>query len=88
MIDMQDHRETADCYRYELVRQGRFRIVLCKDGIQWIVQRQKRGAAARWQAVGYCTTREALIRLWTGLNRDIPPELTVLPDTARGGRNG
>jgi len=83
-----DHRESSDRYQGEIIRQDGFRIILCKDGIQWILQRQDKLAGSRWRAVGYCMTRAALIRLWTGLNRDIPPELAALPDTVRGCRNG
>ena len=83
-----DHRETSDRYLGEIHRQGQYRVILCKDGIQWIIQRQKRGAAARWQALGYCTSREALLRLWATHNDAICPELLALPLTVRSSRHG
>ena len=83
-----DHRETADGYQGEIVRQGSHRVILCRDGIQWIVQRHRKGAGARWQAVGYCTTRAALIRLWPGSHAGVPPEITALPETTRGQTHG
>lgn len=62
-----DHRESRDAYRSELFRHGRFRIAECKDRLQWILQRQRPrfplGGAA-WDTLHYCTTREALARLY------------------------
>jgi hypothetical protein len=83
-----DHRETADLYQGEVFRKGRFRVVLCRDGIQWILQREKSGAGARWQAIGYYTTRKALNRLWTAATGENVREITCLPETVRGPRHG
>lgn len=61
-----DHRETAETYRGEIFREGRYRVAECRDGIQWLFQRQRPGfpaGGAAWDTLGYCTTREALIRL-------------------------
>lgn len=61
-----DHRETSETYRGELARWGRFRVAVCKDGLQWLYQRQRRrfvGGGAKWDTLGYCTTRKALMRL-------------------------
>lgn len=79
-----DHRETADRYRGEIFRKGRFRVILCRDGIQWILQRKKGGAGARWQALGYFTTRKALTRLWTASTGEAAPEIARLPETVGG----
>lgn len=79
-----DHRETDDNYRGEVFRRGDHRVVLCRDGIQWIIQRRRKGAGERWKALGYCTTRKALIRLWTSYERALCDELTNLPCTVRG----
>ena len=81
-------RETSDSYYGEIVRQGRYRVVICKDGIQWILQRQDKLAGARWRALAYCTTRIALLRLWTALKCGPAPELSVLPDNIGGQRRG
>ena len=83
-----DHRETADHYRGEIFRKGRFRVILCRDGIQWILQRKKGGAGRRWQALGYFTNRAALIRLWTAQGCALCAELAALPITVRGSRHG
>jgi hypothetical protein len=83
-----DHRETSDTYLSELNREGHCRVILCKDGIQWIIQCQKGGPGAAWRALGYCTSREALMRLWAAENRTICPELLALPHTVRRARHG
>lgn len=65
-----DHRETSDRYHGELFRDGDYRVVVCRDGIQWLFQKragpEKYGAGARWVSIGYFTTRQALTRAWTG----------------------
>jgi hypothetical protein len=73
------HRETDDRYHGVIARHGRFRIVVCKDGIQWIVQRKKSGAGGRWEALGYFTTQKALLRLWTALGCPDIAQLGQLP---------
>jgi hypothetical protein len=83
-----DHRETSDRYLGEIHRQGQYRVILCKDGIQWIIQRQKSGPGAAWRALSYRTSRDALLRLWASLNRAICPELLALPLTVRSSRHG
>lgn len=50
-----DHREPADRYRGEIFRNNRLRVVLCRDGIQWILQREKWGLE---RAGGLCGTRQ------------------------------
>lgn len=56
--------ESHDTYAPQIVRAGLFRVILCRDGIQWIIQRQKSAAAGRWRSLHYCQTRKALLRLW------------------------
>ncbi len=48
-----DHREQSDRYQCEAFRKDGLRVILCKDGIQWILQRQDKLAGARWRALGY-----------------------------------
>ena len=53
----QDHRETAETYVGELFRLGRYRVAVCRDGMQWLFQRQrpaKAAGGAAWDTVGYC----------------------------------
>lgn len=61
-----DHRESSDRYRGEIWRNGKHRVAVCRDGIQWLLQRQrpgKAGVGGAWDTIGFCTTRKALIRL-------------------------
>lgn len=61
-----DHRETAEYYRGVVWREGRYRIVECRDGIQWLFQRQRPGnpgVGAAWDTLGYCATKVGLMRL-------------------------
>ena len=51
-------RETADDYAGTLVEFGGWRIVRCKDDIQWIVQKDRRRGELRisagpWEVVAY-----------------------------------
>lgn len=80
-----DHRESSDGYRGELHRMGRWRIALCRDGIQYLLQRQrpgKAGVAAAWDSISYCTTRATLSRLWRRETGDAGEILARLPERA------
>ncbi len=61
-----DHRETDENYKGELFRNGIFRVSVCRDGIQWLFQRQRPqfppGGAA-WDTLGYCVSKSGLTRL-------------------------
>lgn len=69
-----NHRESADDYRGEVFRAAGWRVVICRDRIQWIIQKRTRAGGAdggRWEAQHYLTTRESVLRLWraaTGLD--------------------
>jgi hypothetical protein len=41
-----------------------FRVILCKDNLQWILQRRdgERAGRPRWKGVGFFREREALLR--------------------------
>jgi len=79
----QAHRENSASYRRAIITHGRFRVAICRNGLQWLFQKCTRNepcARARWKTVGYFVTREALIALQhrsTGANW---PELTSLPE--------
>ena len=85
-----DHRESSDAYRGELVRSGRFRVAVCRDGRQWLYQRRrpgKAGVAASWDTLGYFQTRDPMIRLHRSLCGSGVDFLAALPETiAREGR--
>ncbi len=61
-----DHRETAETYHGELFRHAVYRVAVCRDGIQWLFQRQRpqfpTGGAA-WDTLGYCAFKSGLTRL-------------------------
>ena len=79
----QDHRETAETYIGELFRLGRYRVAVCRDGMQWLFQRQrpaKAAGGAAWDTVGYCATRTGLIRLHRAHTGSDSPEIAALPE--------
>ena len=64
------HRERDDNYRNVILHTlPRWRIILCKDANQWIIQ--KRSAEplnrGRWHGVSYVVSRDKLIELSTTL---------------------
>lgn len=83
-----DHHETSDNYVGELFRSGDHRVAVCRDGIQWLFQRQTHAtslAGPRWRTIGYFTTRGALNRAWTSKLGNTPAALLALPEhIARG----
>jgi hypothetical protein len=64
----QGHRLPEKHPSYPAIRlNASWRVIRCKDNVQWIVQRLHSGpetaATARWEGRAYCPgTREALIR--------------------------
>jgi hypothetical protein len=77
-----DHRETADKYSGELFRKGCYRVAVCRDGIQWLFQRQrpaKSGGGAAWDTLGYCATRAGLMRLHRAHIGPDAAEIAALP---------
>ncbi len=59
------HHESADDYSGIVARlSASHRVIICKDQIQWILQRRdgERHGRTRWAGVGYFLTREALLR--------------------------
>jgi hypothetical protein len=55
--------ESRDAYRALASPDAHTRVIECRDGIQWIVQRLKLVNGVRqWRGVSYCRTREALLR--------------------------
>jgi hypothetical protein len=74
-----------------------WRVILCRDGIQWILQRRnvpagtgdnrpERHSTDDWRGRSYCRTRSALIRCCDRFCGEIDPaaaaELRTLPDLA------
>ncbi len=82
-LSQTDHRETAETYRDELFRHGIYRVAVCRDGIQWLFQRQRPqfpAGGAAWDTLGYCVSKSGLTRLVRAhIGCDIP-ELDALPE--------
>ena len=57
------HRERDENYHAVVVKLcPRWRIIVCKDHIQWIIQEQEASHAGPWRGVSFCTTRDGLIK--------------------------
>jgi hypothetical protein len=57
-------RESDDGYRFVIARlSDRWRVIECRDGIQWIIQHidGKRHGETRWTGFRYLRTRDRLI---------------------------
>jgi hypothetical protein len=58
--------ESSDEYPIVAILNGRWRVIPCRHGIQWIFQSRNRAeTVARnvWRGRSYCRTKEALIRV-------------------------
>ena len=58
------HRERDDSYAKVIAQLGpRWRVIICKDGIQWILQRRSVAPpnTGTWAGKSYSTTRDAII---------------------------
>ncbi len=89
-------RESDDEYP-SIARSGRWRIIRCRDDIQWIVQRdERRGSAGRaacpWRGVAYVANdrflREVISRPSLGIPRDDLAVLLILAALPRHIKTG
>jgi len=56
------HREREDDYAYVIVQLApRYRVILCPQGLQWIIQEKECSRRADWRAEQYLTSRDGLI---------------------------
>ena len=84
--DRRSGREQSDDYfRVASVLNDRWRVIVCKDAIQWILQ-QRRRDTPKWDGASYCTTRQGLLRcIREKVKGDIDPSalaaLEALPET-------
>ena len=82
------HRERDDNYNGVIVQLApRWRIIICKDGIQFILQKRssKHSNKGMWIGQSYNTNRDGLLRACGSvgaLNNDILEALEALPDYA------
>ena len=77
--------ESSDLYPKLIVQSSdRWRVILCSQGLQWIIQKKESSHAGPWRAEKYVTSRSALIRACgtLGLLSDPATEavLYALPD--------
>jgi len=81
------HRERDDNYRGVIYRILGWRVIICRDGIQWIIQ-SSRCAGRRhieWKGRSYCHSRSVLLRDWRRHTGDDCAVLAVhLPDRIGG----
>jgi hypothetical protein len=67
MIDtgLSARAESSDDYPVVAQLNPRWRVIVCAQGIQWILQRRastETYATSRWTGRSFCRTREALLR--------------------------
>ena len=84
------HKERDDNYNSVIVQLApRWRVIICKDGIQFILQKRssKHSNKGMWIGKSYPTTRDALISICSSLKLLSDPRTTAvlkaLPDHAR-----
>ena len=55
--------ESSDLYAKVIVQSSnRWRVILCSQWLQWIIQKKESSHAGPWRAEKYVTSRSALIR--------------------------
>lgn len=76
-------RESQDDYVGVVLTQDDHRVSLCRDGLQWLLQRRvNKARGIEWKSLSFCVTAKALAREWRSkVGTEPPPEITVaLPD--------
>ena len=71
MTECNSHRERDDNYNKVIIQLSpRWRIIECKNALQWIIQRRaaKPLNPGHWLGVSYITSRSKLIEVSNGLN--------------------
>lgn len=69
MSKCHSHRESDGNYSNVIVVfNPRWRLSLCRDGIQWILQQKEISHGMPWRGVKYFRSKEALIRVCGSLN--------------------
>lgn len=57
------HRERDNDYAHIVVQlTPRYRVILCPQRLQWIIQEKEASHEAPWRAEGYYTSRDSLIK--------------------------
>lgn len=78
----QSHRERDDTYLDVILERGDWRVIRCKDRIQWIVQKRVPGCLRSdgWRGISFHLHRETLIRAWRKSSGLDGIELLALPE--------
>jgi hypothetical protein len=85
-----EHRERDDDYGNVVAQLGPdCRVILCTEGLQWIVQRR----SGLWRSLHYCTSRAGIIRRVRGLPgwealQALPDRAGTVPGPARSAKSG
>ncbi|MBU2866777.1 hypothetical protein [Pacificibacter marinus] len=88
MTVIPSHKETGDQYARVVALGVVTRVIVCRHDQQWIIQRKKGGTQPRWLSLGYCLSKDTVLRLWAGLGEAPCPALTALPDRKKGPNHG
>ncbi|MDF0603365.1 hypothetical protein P1J78_21770 [Psychromarinibacter sp. C21-152] len=76
-------RECADNYRGELFRIEDIRVAVCRDGLQWLLQRRRPAVSPgepAWETLGYDTRRNGLMQLHRHYTGQDAPQFAGLPE--------
>lgn len=66
------HRERDEHYPHVIYQFEKWRVILCRDHIQWIIQRaEKRHGQREWTGKTYHRTSKSLCRVWPHLSGDL-----------------
>lgn len=72
--------EGSDRYAGEVVRATHTRVIICRDGLQWILQRRSPGdGRRRWLDQAYLTSRKTLEAMWRSSVGAVPQQIRNLP---------
>lgn len=90
-----ERRESAEGYSAVVAYlNARWRVIACRDRIQWILQRQDATQSlhgAPWRSRSFCRIRAALIRVCEAFAAPLEPSalaiLETLPARIEGGRS-
>ena len=82
------HRERDDAYIGTIVQfSPRWRLILCKDQMQWIIQKKESSRRGDWRGLKYLTCKDSVLKASGGLGLLSDPKvkavLHALPMRAR-----
>jgi hypothetical protein len=83
-----DLREASNTYARVVYTEGHHRVALCKDGIQYLLQRRSdKTRGTEWRSLRYCVTSRALARDWRKITGTAVPDEIATPPNAREATN-